>query len=95
MKITITGHHFDLDDALRAYATEKLGKLTKFSTNIVDAHAVVSHTRGAYHTEVILRADHQRFFGEDSLPDARASVDSAVEKVERQIQRFKESSAQA
>jgi putative sigma-54 modulation protein len=90
MKITITGHHFDLDDSLRAYATEKIEKLQKFTMNIVDAHVVVDHVRAAYQTEVIVRADHQRFFGEDTLPDARASIDSAVEKVERQIQRFKE-----
>jgi putative sigma-54 modulation protein len=90
MKITITGHHFNLDDDLRAYATERIERLSKHSMNIIDAHAVVGHVRAAYHTELILRADHQRFFGEDTLPDARASIDSAVEKVERQIQRFKE-----
>ena len=90
MKITITGHQFSLDDTLRGYATEKIEKLTKYSTNVVDAHVVMSHTRGAYRTEVIVRADHQRFFGEDSLPDARASIDSAIMKVEHQIQRFKE-----
>ncbi|MBN1917580.1 MAG: ribosome-associated translation inhibitor RaiA [Verrucomicrobia bacterium] len=90
MKTTITGHHFDLDDDLRAYATERIERLQKFTMNIVDAHLVVDHVRAAYKAEVIVRADHQRFFGEDSLPDARASVDSAIAKVERQLQRFKE-----
>jgi putative sigma-54 modulation protein len=90
MKITITGHHFELDDDLRAYATERIERLAKHSANIVDAHTVIGRVRGAYHTEVILRADHHRFFGESNLPDARASIDTAIEKVERQLQRFKE-----
>lgn len=90
MNITITGHHFDLDDDLRAYAADKIRRLKKYSTNIIDAHMVTSHARAAYHTELIVLADHQRFFGEDSLPDIRASMDSAVTKVEHQIQRFKD-----
>jgi putative sigma-54 modulation protein len=90
MKITVTGHHVEMDDSLRAYATERIEKLGKYSANVVDARAVIEHARGAYRAEVILRADHHRFFGECSLPDARASIDSAVDKVEHQLQRFKE-----
>ena len=90
MNITITGHHFHLDDDLRAYATERIERVTKYSSNVIDAHVIIGRIRGAHHSEVILRADHHRFFGECSVPDARASVDAAVDKVERQLQRFKE-----
>jgi putative sigma-54 modulation protein len=90
MQITITSRNMDLQDDLRLYATQRIQTLKKYSANIIKARAVLGHNRGAYHTELILRADHHRFFGEVKLPDARASVDSAVEKVERQLQRFKD-----
>lgn len=90
MHITITGRNVELQDDLRDYATEKIQGLSKYSSNIIKAHAVLGRDRGSYHTELILSADHHRFFAEDSLPDARASIDSAVEKVERQLHRFKE-----
>ena len=89
MQITMTGRNMDLQDDLRQYTTQKIETLKKYSANIIKARVVLGHNRGAYHTELILRADHHRFFGEDKLPDARASLDSAVDKVERQLQRFK------
>lgn len=89
MQITITGRHVDLDEDLRDYALEKIKRLKKYSTNIIKVRAVLGQNREQYHTEVILRADHHRFFGEEKLPDARSSIDSAVDKIERQLERFK------
>jgi len=89
MKITMTGRHVDLDEDLRQYATEKLTRLKKYSNNIITVRAVLGQNRETYHAELILHADHHRFFGEAELPDAWASIDLAVEKVERQLSRFK------
>ena len=90
MQITITGRHVELQDDLRQYATEKIERLKKYSPNIIKVRAVLGRNRGAYHAEVILRAEHHRFFGEEMLSDPRASIDSALDKVERQLRRFKE-----
>ena len=90
MQITITGRHVDLDDSLRDYALEKIKRLKKYSSSIVKVRAVLGQNREDYHTEVILRAHHHRFFGEEKLPDARASIDSAIDKLERQLRRFKD-----
>jgi putative sigma-54 modulation protein len=89
MQITITGRHVDLDDDLRDYALEKIKRLKKYSANIIKVRAVLGQNREQYHTEVILRADHHRFFGEEKLPDPRSSIDSALDKIERQLERFK------
>ncbi len=89
MQITMTGRHVDLDDDLREYATEKLKRLKKYCSNIITVRAVLGQNRQTYHAELILRADHHRFFGEAELPDARASIDVAVDKIERQLRRFK------
>ena len=89
MQITITGRHVELQDDLRDYATEKIKGLKKYSPNIIKVRAVLGRDRDAYHAEVILRADHHRFFGEEKVSDPRASIDSAVDKVERQLRRFK------
>jgi len=90
MQITMTGRNVELEDDLREYATDRINRLKKYSPNIIKVRAVLGHVRGAYLTELILRADHHRFFGEAKLPGARASIDSAVEKVERQLRRFRE-----
>ena len=89
MQITMTGRHVDLDSDLREYATEKLKRLKKYSNNIITVRAVLGQNRETYHAELILRADHHRFFGEAQLPDARASIDVAIDKIERQLRRFK------
>jgi len=89
MHITITGRKVELEDNLREYATEKIKSLKKYSPNIIKVRAVLGQVRANYHTELILRADHHRFFGEEELPDARASIDGAIDKLERQLRRFK------
>jgi putative sigma-54 modulation protein len=91
MQITLTGRNIDIQDDLREYATSKLERLKKYSANIIKIRVVLGHAASnQYHAEVVLRADHHRFFGEEHLPDPRASIDSAVEKVESQLRRFKE-----
>jgi len=89
MQITMTGRHVDLAEDLRDYATERLSRLKKYSNNIIKVRAVLGQNRETYHAELILRADHHRFFGEAKLPDPRASIDVAVDKIERQLSRFK------
>ena len=90
MQITIRGRNVDLGEDLRAYTAERIKRLKKYSPNIIKVRVILGQVRKNYHMELILRADHHRFFGEEMLPDARASIDGAVDKVEVQLRRFKE-----
>ncbi|MCB9453879.1 MAG: ribosome-associated translation inhibitor RaiA [Anaerolineaceae bacterium] len=96
MDVIIQGHNMKVTDTLETYAKKKLDKLdrylpnirevrvdlsvqlTKRGENIAIAQITVHHSRGA-----ILRA-------EEKLPgDARNAINSAVDKIFTQVQRFK------
>jgi putative sigma-54 modulation protein len=96
MDVNIHGRNIRITDSLEAYARRKLDRLDRYLPNIahvridlssehtrrgenmVTAQITIKHERGA-----ILRAE------EKLLGDIQIAIDSAVNKMYRQIQRFK------
>jgi putative sigma-54 modulation protein len=89
MRVSISGKNVQVTDALRAYAERKLQHLSHFFHNIREAHVVVSTQRNWHIVEVQLDGDGVFLRGEERTPDAYASIDAVVEKLEKQIKRFK------
>jgi putative sigma-54 modulation protein len=72
-----TGRNLDITEAMKNYTEEKLGKLERFFDHIIDAKVIMSYNTG------IVRA-------EESGQDTYAAVDKAVDKLERQLKKFKD-----
>jgi putative sigma-54 modulation protein len=88
------GRNIDVTDAMRSYAEDKLGKLERFSDQIVDARVVMSYnqnTGGAdpARVEVQLNVPGGIVRAEERGPDTYAAIDKVVDKLERQLKRFK------
>ncbi|ADI13184.1 ribosome hibernation-promoting factor, HPF/YfiA family [Truepera radiovictrix] len=89
------GRNIEVTDAMRAYAEEKLEKLERFSDHIVDAKVVMSYATDGNpampaKVEVQLNVPNGIVRAEESGPDTYAATDLVVEKLERQLRRFKE-----
>ena len=89
----LVGRNIDVSDAMRSYAEEKLGKLDRFSDQIVDAKVVMSYAQGGSaapaKVEVQLNVPNGIVRAEESGQDPYAAVDLVVDKLERQLKRFK------
>jgi putative sigma-54 modulation protein len=90
MQLTVTGRNLEVTDALRAYAEEKLRRLTKYLENIVTVHVVLSVEKHRQIAEVTLRVRELTIRAEESTEDLYSSIDLVMEKLERQILRYKE-----
>ncbi len=90
MQLTVTGRNLEVTDALRAYAEEKLRRLTKYLENIVTVHVVLSVEKHRQIAEVTLRVRDLTVRAEESTDDLYSSIDLVMEKLERQILRYKE-----
>ncbi len=90
MQLSLSGRNLEITDALRTYAEEKLGRLTKYLGNIVAAHVVLSVAKHRQIAEVTLRVRDLTIRAEESTQDLYSSIDLVVEKLERQILRYKE-----
>lgn len=88
MEFTIAGRHqLEITDAIRQYAQDKTAKLPRYYDRIqqvdVTAGRKDSHR---YEVELIVKADGtDPFIARDAGEDLYASIDAAVDKMERQL----------
>ena len=90
MQLSIKGRNLEITDALRRYAEEKLGRLTKYLEQIVTASVVLSVEKHRQIAEATLRVRDLTIRAEESTADLYSSIDLVAEKLERQILRYKE-----
>lgn len=89
MQIFLTGRNLEVTEALRRYAEEKVGRLQKYLEKITSAHIVLSLQKYRQIAEVTLRVRDLTIRGEESTEDLYSSIDLVVEKLERQLQKYK------
>ena len=90
MQLSVKGRNLEITPAIRAYAEEKLSRLTRYLENIVSMHVVLSVNKHRQITEVTLRVRDLTIRAEDESDDLYSSIDLVAEKLERQILRYKE-----
>ena len=89
MKFNFLEKKVQVDPEIRAYAEKKIGKLDKFFRQESEASAVFSVERGRCRVEVTLKNNGMFYRASELTNDMRASVDSAVALIERQIRKNK------
>ncbi len=90
MQLTFTGRNLEITEALRRYAEEKVVRLQKFVDQITSAHVILSIEKYRQIAEVTLRVRELTIRGEESSDDLYCAIDLVVDKIERQIVRYKE-----
>ncbi len=94
MPVRVQGKHIAVTDALRGYAEQKLAKLPRNFDRVQDAQVVLSvardRTRGrAQVVEVTVWCDGLVLRAEETSEDMYTSIDRAVDKLERQIEKYR------
>ena len=91
MNIEITFRHENFPKALREYAAKQLEKLERFGEEFEKGEFVFVAEAGEIACEAILhRHKGEPFVAHDRAPEGRTGVDHVVDKLERQILKFKE-----
>lgn len=95
MNIIITGKNMEIGDVLREYVEKKIKKLDRYlpTTGEARVELAVEGTRDAEHSQVAqitLRTKGTILRSEERSPDIFASFDAALDKIHRQITRYKE-----
>ena len=95
MAIVVKGKNLDVSDALRDYVERKIERLDRYLTNIDEARVdlTVAHAKSAQDRQVAqitLRGSNGMVLrSEERSSDMRASIDAALDKMSRQIRRYK------
>ncbi|MEX2534892.1 MAG: ribosome-associated translation inhibitor RaiA [Trueperaceae bacterium] len=89
----LIGRNLEITDAMRSYTEEKLSKLERFSDQLMDARVVMSFggdgVEEPARVEVQARVPNGLIRAEERGRDTYAAVDKVVDKLERQLKRFK------
>jgi putative sigma-54 modulation protein len=94
MQVTVSSRHTELSTALRAVATEKIGRLDRFLEGMerAEVHFTEEGTRRKIPQqmcEVTLEGHGHHVRCKVSAPDGFSAVDRAVEKLEHQLHKLK------
>ena len=91
MQIAVTFRHMETSDPVRSYVEEKLAKLKKYIDEPVEASVALSVEKKIRHkAEVSLVAKKINIKASHETSDMYAAVDGMLDKVERQLKRYKE-----
>lgn len=83
------GKNIEVTDALREHAEKRIMKTGRYFDSPSDATAVLSVERGRHIAEITFSVDGLLLRAETATDDMYASIDAAVDKLERQIRKYK------
>ncbi|HEY2028370.1 MAG TPA: ribosome-associated translation inhibitor RaiA [Myxococcales bacterium] len=91
MQVNITFRNMFATDALRNHVQDKLGKVVdKYLDKVTEAHVTLSLERYLHQADINLHAGHFHVRGKEKSEDMYASIDMAIDKIERQLKKHKE-----
>lgn len=91
MKINVRGNNIEVTEALRDFVEKKVSRLEKYFDDAAAAHAHValSVQRDEHKVEVTIPFPRLLVRAEETSEDMYASIDLVVQKLERQIRKYK------
>jgi len=90
MKITVKGKNIEVTPALREYVEKKVSKIQKyFEGELREATVTLVVERELHRVEVTIPIDGYILRGEEETTDMYTSIDNVVDKLERQVRKYK------
>lgn len=93
MNLQLSGHHLEVTTSLRAYVTEKLERVNRHFDHVIDVNVIMSVDKLAQKIEARVHVRGKDFFVECIDANMYAAIDALVDKLDRQILKHKEKSA--
>jgi len=89
MRIRVSGKNIEVTNALRERVEKKLSKFEKYFNPDTEANATLTVERNRHIIEVTIPFNGVILRGEEATEDMYTSIDNVVEKLERQIAKYK------
>ncbi len=90
MHIQITAKNIELTDAIRSYVEKKVKKVKKYFDQVIDVHVVLEVQKNLHIAEILVNAKGVFLKGFEKSEDLYASIDLALDKIDRQLVKYKE-----
>mgnify|MGYP000993789196 FL=1 len=90
MNLQVSGHHLEITPALRDYVISKLERITRHFDNVIDVSVILSVDKLNQKAEVTVHLAGKDVYVESVDEDLYAAIDGLVDKLDRQVQKYKQ-----
>ena len=90
MNLDLTGHHVEINEALRSYVQNKFERLERHFDHVTGIHVVLTVSKLEHRAEATLNVSRAKLFADAVEQDMYAAIDCLVDKLDRQVKRHKE-----
>ncbi len=89
MEVIVRSRNVDVTEGLKEHVEKKIGKLEKFFDQVQEAQVTLSVEKERHIVEVTVPVNGMILRGQEESGDMYASVDLVVDKLEKQIDKYK------
>lgn len=90
MNVQITAKNMNLTDPIRDYAEKKVEKIKKYFDDIIEVSVLLEVQKNVHVAEILVVAKGVFLKGLEKSEDLYASIDLAVDKIDKQLVKYKE-----
>lgn len=90
MQVSTTFRHMEQSEALKTYAAEKLERVAKYIDEPISAQVYFSVEKIRHIVEIVISGRGITTKASEATTDMYAAVDAVLDKIERQLKRYKE-----
>lgn len=89
MRLNVRGKNIEVTEALHDHVEKRIGKINKYFEFDTEAQVALGVVRGLHTVEVTVGINGMILRAEEATGDMYASIDLVVDKLERQIAKYK------
>ncbi len=89
MQLDITGHQLDVTEPIKDYIDTKFERIKRHSDQVLSVHVILSVEKIRHKSEATMHIGGKDFFAESTEDHLYKSIDSMVDKLDKQIRRHK------
>lgn len=90
MNLIVSGHHVEVTAAMREYVTTKMDRVVRHFDNVIEVNVILSVQKLMQKAEVTVHVRGKDIHVECTDENMYASIDSLVDKLDRQILKYKD-----
>jgi putative sigma-54 modulation protein len=87
--ISVTGRNVLVTESMKDYALEKISKIDRFSTRVIDINILMDVQKLDHRVDIILKVNQVKIKSHAVSDNMYASIDLAVDRLMEQIRKYK------
>lgn len=88
--VTVTGRNVLITDAMKNYAIEKISKIERFSTRIIDVLVTMDIQRAEHRVDIVIKVNDIKIKSQAISDNMYASIDKASDRIVEQLLKYKD-----